>query len=83
MNELRREMFFEALGIPDDGRSTPTMTKEEFRAFDKPVVDYSYSKLIGKRNVEIFSKFEPYHDVSFIYCFDDDTVYENRFYIGE
>ena len=79
----RRRLFFKAIGIEDDGRLCPVMTKEEFGSFDKPCKELKYNELKGKTTVEVYFKFEPYHDVSFVYCFEDDTVYESRFYIGE
>lgn len=83
--QKRRLLFFEALGIEDDGRRNPCMTQEEFDSFDKPVVDgkYKLPKLIGKTTVHIFFRFEAYHDVDYEYCFEDDVVYENRFYVGD
>ena len=78
-----RLLFFEALGIEDDGRREPMMTSEEFFDFDKPLKDGKYELLKGKTTVPVFFRFEAYHDVTFVYCFEDDTVYENRFYIGE
>lgn len=79
----RRRLFFKAIEIEDDGRLNPCMTEAEFRAFDKPCKASKYNELKGKTTVEVYFKFEPYHDVSYVYCFEDDTVYESRLYIGE
>lgn len=79
----RRRLFFEAMKIPDDGRLSPVMTRDEFFAFHKKVVDAKSDSLHGKKYVEVYFEFAPYHDISYLYCFDDDTVYESRFYIGE
>lgn len=81
----RRRLFFEAMGIPDDGRLNPVMTRDEFLAFckGKKTENEKYGSLRGKKSVQVYFEFAPYHDVSYLYCFDDDTVYESRFYIGE
>lgn len=84
----RRRLFFEALGIEDDGRRNPCMTREEFVAFSKgrkwiDADKVPYKELKSKARVEVFFEFEPYHDVSYTYCKEDDTIYESRFYIGE
>lgn len=79
----RRRLLFKAMGIEDDGRLCPVMTAAEFRAFDKPRKEPKYSDLKGKTAVEVYFEFEPYHDVSYVYCFEDDVVYEKRFYIEE
>lgn len=83
MNWKQRALFFKAIGRIEDGRRNPIMTEEEFLKFDKPCKEYKHSELKDKTTVEIYFKFEPYHDVTYVYCFEDDTVYENRFYIGE
>lgn len=80
----QRKLFFEALGIADDGRRNIEMTDEEFYEFSKG----KESKL-GKdfpkdaKRVVVKAAFEPYHDVTYTYCFDDNTIYEYRFYIGD
>ena len=79
----RRALFFAALGIPDDGRMNAIMTRDEFLAFDKRIEDEKYGSLRGKKCIKVYAEFAPYHDVSYSYCFDDDTVYESRFYIGD
>lgn len=81
----RRRLFFEAMGIPDDGRLSPVMTRDEFIAFCKvkKTENEKYGYPSGKTCVEVYFEFAPYHDISYSYCFDDDTVYESRFYIGE
>ena len=81
----RRRLFFEAMGIPDDGRLNPVMTRDEFLAFckGKNTENETYVALRGKKYVQVYFEFEPYHDVNYVYCFDDDTVYESRYYIGE
>lgn len=83
MQKKRRILFFKAIEKEDDGRLNPVMTSDEFAAFDKPCKEYKYGELKGKTTVELYFKFEPYHDVSFEYCFEDDTVYESRLYIGD
>ena len=45
------------------------------------IINYGYPS--GKTCVEVYFEFAPYHDISYSYCFDDDTVYESRYYIGE
>lgn len=79
----RRRLFFEAMGIPDDGRLDPVMTRDEFIAFCKvkKTENEKYGYPNGKTCVDVYFEFAPYHDVSYSYCFDDDTVYESRFYI--
>lgn len=81
----RRRLFFEAMGIPDDGRLNPLMTSDEFLAFckGKKTENEKYDSLLGKKSVRVYFEFAPYHDIDYSYCFDDDTVYENRFYIGD
>lgn len=81
----RRRLFFEAMGIPDDGRLNPLMTRDEFLAFckGKKTENEKYDSLRGKKSVHVYFEFAPYHDIDYSYCFDDDTVYENRFYIGD
>lgn len=79
----RRALFFEAMGIPDDGRLNPVMTRDEFLAFDKRIEDEKYGALHGKKCIQVYAECAPYHDVSYSYCFDDDIVYESGFYIGE
>ena len=81
----RRRLFFEAMGIPDDGRLNPLMTGDEFLAFckGKKTENEKYDSLRGKKSVRVYFEFAPYHDIDYSYCFDDDTVYENRFYIGD
>lgn len=79
----RRCLFFKAMEIEDDGRLNPCMTEAEFRSFDKPCKESKYNELKGKTTVEVYFRFEPYHDVSYVYCFEDDTVYESRLYIGD
>ena len=81
----RRRLFFEAMGIPDDGRLNPLMTRDEFLAFckGKKTENEKYDSMRGKKSVRVYFEFAPYHDIDYSYCFDDDTVYENRFYIGD
>ncbi len=81
----RRHLFFEAMGIPDDGRLNPMMTRDEFLAFckGKNTENEKYDSLRGKKYVQVYFELAPYHDISYSYCFDDDTVYESRFYIGD
>lgn len=79
----RRRLFFEAMGIPDDERLNPVMSREEFLEFRKPRKDLGWDTLKGKKSVQVYFEFEPFHDVNYVYCFDDDTVYESRFYIGD
>lgn len=81
----RRRLFFEALGIPDDGRLNPLMTRDEFLAFckGKNTENAKCGSLSGRKCIQVYFEFAPYHDISYSYCFDDDTVYESRFYIGE
>ena len=79
----RRCLFFKAIGIEDDARLNPCLTEEEFLSFNKPCKESKYNELKGKTTVEVYFRFEPYHDVSYVYCFEDDTVYESRLYIGE
>lgn len=81
----KRKKFFDALGIDDDGRLNPLMTRDEFIAFCKvkKTENEKYDSLRGKKCVQVYFEFAPYHDISYSYCFDDDTVYENRFYIGD
>ena len=81
----RRRLFFEAMGIPDDGRLNPLMTRDEFLAFckGKKTENEKYDSMRGKKSVRVYFEFAPYHDIDDSYCFDDDTVYENRFYIGD
>ena len=79
----RRILFFEALGIEDDGRLNPTMTRDEFLAFDKPCIDSRKANLRGKTLVEIYFTFAEYYDYGYDYCFEDDTVYERCLYVGD
>ena len=79
----RRALFFTALGIPDDGRFSPVMTRDEFLAFDKKIEVEKYGSLRGKKYIQVYAECAPYHDISYSYCFDDDTVYESSFYIGD
>ena len=81
----RRRLFFEALGIPDDGRLNPLMTRDEFFAFckGKKTENEKYDSLRGKKSVRVYFEFAAYQDIDYSYCFDDDTVYENRFYISD
>ena len=86
----RRALFFKALGIDDDGRRHPVMTEEEFREFvkvkpckDDDYLSNGYVPTRGKTTVVIFEKYAPFYDISFKYCFEDDTVYEYWFYIGD
>lgn len=81
----KRKKFFDALGIDDDGRLNPVMTRDEFVAFCKvkKTENEKYGYPSGKMCVEVYFEFAPYHDISYSYCFDDDTVYESRYYIGE
>ena len=79
----RRILFFMALGIEDDGRRCPVMSEEEFRSFGKTCKDSHEGNLKGKTCVEIFYKFESYFNVAYDYCFEDDTVYERRSYVGD
>lgn len=81
----KRKKFFDALGIDDDGRLNPLMTRDEFIAFCKvkKTENEKYDSLRGKKFVQVYFEVAPYHDISYSYCFDDDTVYESRFYIGD
>lgn len=81
----RRRLFFKAMGIADDGRLNPQMTRDEFLAFSKPrkSADENWKYLKGKTLVEIFFEFAPYYDISYRYCFEDDAVYESRYYVGD
>lgn len=79
----KRCLFFKAIGKEDDGRRNPIMTRDEFYAFNKPRKESKSVDLNGKKWVEIYFTFEAYCDVSYRYCFDDDTVYEARSYIGD
>lgn len=81
----KRKKFFDALSIDDDGRLNPVMTRDEFVAFCKvkKTENEKYGYPSGKTCVEVYFEFAPYHDISYSYCFDDDTVYESRYYIGE
>ena len=81
----KRKKFFDALGIDDDGRLNPLMTRDEFIAFCKvkKTENEKYDSLRGKKCVQVYFELAPYHDISYSYCFDDDTVYESRYYIGE
>lgn len=82
----RRSEFFSVLGIEDDGRRCPVMTKDEYAEFEKNKPersDLTYKDLKGKKSVEIYFKFEPYHDVSYSYYPDFDCVIESRLYIGD
>ena len=79
----QRLMLFKVLGIEDDGRRCSRMTEEEFRSFNKPCKDSHEGDLEGKTCVEIYFNFEAFYDVAYDYCFEDDTVYERRLYIGD
>lgn len=81
----RRRLFFKAMGIADDGRLNPQMTRDEFLAFDKLRKDENknWQYLKDKTLVEIFFEFASYYDISYSYCFEDDVVYESRFYVGD
>ena len=79
----QRRLFFKALGIEDDGRLNPNMTEDEFLAFDKPCVDSHKADLKGKTLVGIYFTFAEFYDYGYYYCFEDDTVYESRFYVGD
>ena len=79
----QRKLFFKALGIEDDGRLNPKMTRDEFLAFDKPCVDSCKADLKGKTLVEIYYTFAEFYDYGYDYCFEDDTVYERSFYVGD
>ena len=81
----RRRLFFEAMDIPDDERLNPVMTRDEFLEFckGKKIENEKYDSMRGKKCIQVYFEFAPYHDVNYAYCFDDDTVYESRFYIGD
>ena len=80
----QRKLFFEALGIVDDGRRNIRMTDKEFYEFSKDKESKSGKDLPrGAKKVVVKTAFEPYHDVTYTYCFDDNTIYEDRFYIGD
>lgn len=83
----RRQDFFTVLGVADDGRRELYMTPEEFFDFcnQKEMVEESknYKRFKGKKCVQIYFKFEPYEDVSYSYCFDEDCIVVSRFYIGD
>ena len=97
MNELdkleqeRREMFFEALGIPDDGRLNPVMTRKEFREFTneaeggthKVVSNWKEEDTKDKKMVSIYGDFGAYVNYDYAYCFDDGLVYESSLYVGD
>lgn len=80
---IERFLFFKALNKQDDGRRNPIMTKEEFYSFDKTVKEFKYDEVKNKTTVPIYFKFEPYHDVSYEYCFENDSIFESRLYIGD
>lgn len=79
----RRLLFFKAIGKPDDGRRCPTLTRTEFYAFRKehPETDKPVPKNVT--TVEVFFDQVSYYDYSYKYCFDDDTIYESGFYVGD
>ena len=80
----QRKLFFEALGIADDGRRNIRMTDKEFYEFSKGKKSKSKKDLPkDAKRVVVKTAFEPYHDVTYTYCFDDNTIYEYRFYIGD
>lgn len=79
----QRKLLFELLDKEDDGRFYDTMSKEEFTAFMRDRECSNSSIPENRRTVTIRTECEPYHDVSYIYCFDNDTVYVSRYYIGE
>lgn len=79
----RRKLFFKAIGKPDDGRLCPTLFREEFNSF------YKEHKVSDKRVpqnatlVEVYFEQAAYYDYSYQYCFEDDTIYESGFYVGD
>lgn len=91
LEQEKREAFFEALGVPDDGRLNATMTREEFYEFTneaeggthKVVSKWESEDIEGKRMVEIYFEFAAYFDYGYAYCFDNGLVYESSRYIGD
>jgi hypothetical protein len=80
----QRKLLFELLDKDDDGRLYDTMTFDEFLTFTKSRnCDTEHCIPYNSKTVTIRTECEPYHDVSYIYCFDNDTVYVSRYYIGE
>nr|DAD78958.1 MAG TPA: hypothetical protein [Siphoviridae sp. ctv4j104] len=79
----QRKLLFELLDKEDDGRFYDTMSKKEFTAFMRDRECSNRSIPENSRTVTIRTECEPYHDVSYIYCFDNDIVYVSRYYIGE
>ncbi len=79
----RRKLFFKAIGKSDDGRFNPVLTREEFKNFcDGHQVSDKHPPKGGLR-VEVFFEQAAYYDYSYDYCFDDDTIYEGSFYVGD
>lgn len=79
-----RARFFKAVKMEDDGRQDPVFTRDEFLAFQKTAA-------IGRKDsdeqlddaVLIYSCFEPFHDVNYVYSPSTNAIYEHRFYIGD
>ena len=79
----RRADFFTALGIEDDGRFSPVMTREEYAAFRKNRKEIEGSAPKGARTVEVYFEFLAYEDVSYHYCFNNGSIYVTTTYIGD
>ena len=85
LDQKARTRFFSAMGIEDDGRKEPLMTREEYLNFfeDKLVLDAEHINLKNKDLIRIYFEFEPYHDLTVYYCPSENIIYESRFYIGD
>ena len=85
MNENNRKRFFEILGIEDDGRREPMMTRDEFYKFSEEKYIVRNQELFpkGKEFVIIYFEFSAYTDDTYSYCEETNTIYCDSFYIGD
>ena len=78
-----RAQFFNVVGLKDDGRKDLHLSRQEFRTFaaGKEFLEAPLPR--GAKTIEVFFEFEPNYDVNYVYCFDDERIYESRLYIGD
>lgn len=76
-----RERFFSAVGIPDDGRKEPFLTKDELKSFTagKQTAKTAH----GKPCVPIYYEQEAYGDRTYSYCPELDVVLESWISCGD
>lgn len=70
-----RERFFSAVGIPDDGRKEPFLTKDELKSFTAG--KQTAKTAGGKPCVTIYYEQEAYGDRTYSYCPELDVVLES------